>query len=64
MTAVESVERASKWFIISDEHDGHYIDFFVVGKKLCWSIFSGLISMLTRKCTELLYQDLMTEIKP
>ncbi len=26
MIAVESAERASKWFIISDGYDGHYID--------------------------------------
>ena len=33
MTAVESAERASKWFIISDGYDGHYIDIFCDWKK-------------------------------
>ena len=28
MIAVESAEKASKWFIISDGYDGHYIDIF------------------------------------
>ena len=33
MIAVESAERASKWFIISDGYDGHYIDIFCDWKE-------------------------------
>ena len=33
MIAVESAERASKWFIISDGYDGHYIDIFCGWKE-------------------------------
>ena len=31
--AVEVVERASTWFIISDENDGHYINHFCTWKE-------------------------------
>lgn len=33
MIAVESAEKASKWFIISDGYDGHYIDIFCDWKE-------------------------------
>ena len=33
MTTVESVERASKWLIVSDGCDGHYIDIFCSWKE-------------------------------
>ena len=33
MIAVELAERASKWFIISDGYDGHYIDIFCDWKE-------------------------------
>ena len=33
MIAVESAEKASKWFIISDGYDGHYIDIFCGWKE-------------------------------
>lgn len=33
MIAVELAERASKWFIVSDGYDGHYIDIFCGWKE-------------------------------